>query len=259
MIRTILTLAICLGCTLCPAQRDSSLTEEFGRLSAKQRTRIALKEQEEAARDTEFNALMAQAEKHFQDRSYDEALAVFKEARRRRPYNVHPKVKIQDLEAFIKERDRRKEALNEHAAVQEPNVAVPYTPTEPVRTATPPSAVPAKAIKTTPPGATVSKPINTAATADTKASSSLSKPAKALSAPKVVPPESQQAITPAVTPAQGERIYKEGASIVIERAIERDGHLIVYRKVFQSSGAVVHFEDGRPITQREWDAVFAVR
>src|SRR5688500_7347055 len=107
MIRVSLIFFLLISCAELVAQRDSSLTEEFGKLSAKQRTKIAQQEEKDAANDLEFKQLMAEAENLFQQKAYDEALSVFKQARKKRPYNVHPKVKIQDLEAFIKERDNR--------------------------------------------------------------------------------------------------------------------------------------------------------
>jgi hypothetical protein len=83
------------------AQRDSSLTRDFAKLSAKERSRIAREEQDAAAADAQFQSVMAEAEALFAQQRYEAALARYQEARRLRPYNVFPKVKIQDLEALI--------------------------------------------------------------------------------------------------------------------------------------------------------------
>lgn len=81
---------------------QDGLTAEFANLSAKERTRIAKKEDKEAAQDLVFQDMMQQADVLFKDQQFNEALAVYRQARKRRPYNVHPKVKIQDLQALLK-------------------------------------------------------------------------------------------------------------------------------------------------------------
>lgn len=78
-----------------------SLTDEFSRLSAKARTRLAKKEAAEATADVQFQNLMLGADSLFQIGEYYTSLDVYEQARTRRPLNVHPKVKIQDLQALI--------------------------------------------------------------------------------------------------------------------------------------------------------------
>ena len=77
------------------AQRDSSLTQDFAKLSAKERARMAAHEEQDAAADTAFQARMKQAELRFQQGAFQNALDLYRQARSMRPYNVHPKVKIQ--------------------------------------------------------------------------------------------------------------------------------------------------------------------
>lgn len=91
---------------LCSAQ-NSSLTKDFAKLSAKERTKLAKQEIENAAKDARFIELMSNAESAFRARDYDEALGIYKEARHRRPLNVNPKVKIEDLEALIAQQNDR--------------------------------------------------------------------------------------------------------------------------------------------------------
>ena len=69
-------LAVLLRAGLLVAQEDTSLTRTFDGLSAKERNRIAKREQEESAQDQRYQALMVEAEDHFRARRYEESLAV---------------------------------------------------------------------------------------------------------------------------------------------------------------------------------------
>ena len=93
---TILTLSMVVH-----AYGQNSLTDEFEGMSAKQRTQVAKQEQEVAANDPVFQKLMQEADSLARSRSYGAALDRYREARRQRPYNVRPKVRIQDLEDLI--------------------------------------------------------------------------------------------------------------------------------------------------------------
>jgi hypothetical protein len=203
-------------------------------------------------RDPVFQALMSEAEQLFQQKNYDDALAVFKQARQARPYNVHPKVKIHDLEVLIKARN---EAPSARASGNDPMIAaaIPTPPVEPLslpqmeRTATKPDVV-TEAENRTP--ITERKPL----------------PVQ----PRETPPNSERSGTSpghvAASPApahpslqRGERIYKEAGAVVIERTFEEDGRLVTYRKVIPPWGPPVHFKDGTPITIHGWEEVFGDR
>ncbi len=248
MIRSFTAIALCIGCLHSSAQRDSSLTEEFSKLSAKQRSKIALQEQDDAAKDPEFIALMKRGEELFKFRRYDEALTVYKQARRKRPYNVHPKVKIQDLEAYIKERDR---------AATEPVVKPPEKdPGSADQTYAVPAATPL----------IMATPEVDPMAADQPRS-------KAASPSKQIPPSDAPQIKGSVPivaliPAghatssvlnQGERIFKEGGAVVTERMLKEYGRKVIYRKVDRPGTRPIHFRDGIPITVRAWDDVFGGR
>ena len=97
----VILLLMLLRSSLLPAQRDSSLTSEFARMSAKERARIAREEGALAETDTAFQAAMRAGEEHFRAARYHEALDRYQRARNLRPHNVHPKVKIQDLQALL--------------------------------------------------------------------------------------------------------------------------------------------------------------
>ena len=104
-------------------QDDKSLTDGFSKLSAKERTRIAEQENRDAEADTAYQRLMRQADLAFRQARYQDALGAFEEARARRPYNVYPKVKIQDLRALI--RKKEEEAANQPGNVQPPAPSTP--------------------------------------------------------------------------------------------------------------------------------------
>lgn len=242
------------------AQPDSSLTPEFAGMSAKERSRLARKEAEEAGQDAAFQAVMRDAEALFTAQRYDEALARFEEARRLRPLNVYPKVKIQDLQALIAKRNA------ERRAVVDTTLPIPSPPNE-VKPAEPrPTPSPAPQVKEPAP---MPQPV----------------PAPPLPRDSVVPPPSskEEAPRPQPRPVQPplppgmsvpspasstetpapvkpdglqERTYKEGNAVVLERRVVKEGRETIYRRVNHPWGAVVYFEDGLAIPARRWVEVF---
>jgi len=236
--------ALLLGAAEAGAQEDTSLTKEFAGMSAKERTRVAKQETEDAARDPAFQAVMQEAEALFSAQRYDEALARFQEARRMRPLNVYPKVKIKDLEALIAKRDAERSVeppVEQLVAVPDPVVVTPPptpvpTKVEAAKTEEPPkpkpliAPVPDPMVRTTP--AEQSMPI-------------------ARPAPSV----RDSAKTP-LAEGTHERIYKEGRAVVQERRIVTAGQETVYRKVTHPWGDVVYFQDGLAVPARVWAEVF---
>lgn len=262
----------------CGAQgKDGSLTSDFKELSPKERSKIAAKETQEAASDSGYQLLMQQADAAFREGLYEDALAAFQKARTLRPYNVYPKVKIQDLQALIKRRDQ--ELSEQRPAIPPPSdpvpaeVAshpVPVSPEQPVTTPIPPSAPPATpdAAATTPaalpfpPAKAEPMPIEQGVPPT---------PAKVKSpaeTPKPTPPDlpaasseirSRLVVTPAaeVEPATlGERVYLEAGATVTERTVEDEGRTVVYKKVVHPWGQTYHFKDGLAISDREWNDRF---
>lgn len=237
------------------AQADSSLTDEFSKLSAKERARIAKKEQEEAVQDRPFQAVMATAEQLFQQRLYDESLERFKEARRLRPLNVYPKVKIQDLQALIAKRD-----AEERAVIQPP--PQPEAPLEKDSTIAPIEAVPE-----------ITRAQETQELAPIKAPEDAT---PAAPAPVKTPerlPEKKPAMVPVAQPVGAkpkpaepdlpegvtERSFLEGRAVVLERRVVHEGRETIYRRVAHPWGQVVHFRDEQPISEREWSDAFPAR
>jgi hypothetical protein len=217
--------------------QEEGLVRDFEKLGAKERARIAKEEQEAASKDIGYQAVMAEAEELFRAQRFEASMAKFKEARALRPYNVYPKVKIQDLEALIAERDAEAAlSLPEKVEEPKPSVVVPVVP----------DPVPVKREVAPPPTSLV--------------------PAK-VDPKSVVAPLPKVVSTPVVQEKQkkdvplqeGERIYKEGRSIVVERHVELDGRIVVFRKVSHPWGAVDHFRDGGPIPAHAYEEVMEGR
>lgn len=243
-----LLLTLCI--MFCMAQGDAGLTEEFSKLSAKERARIAKQEQEEAAKDPIYQAVMAQAEDLFKQRQYDEALARFTEARGIRPYNVYPKVKIQDLQALIAERDAEQAAR--------PDTSAPV-----IRTSAPalvPVVEPVEAIVEVP-----SKPIVETAPKPKEEPHPVPRPV--VEKPKVAPPiRDTVRVAPAPVEAAPklpdgttERTYQEGRAIVLERQVVTHGKSVIFKKVTHPRGEPVYFKDGIAIPARVWNEAFRDR
>lgn len=233
----------------CTAQETDGLTSDFDKLSPKERSKIAAKETREAAADSGYQVLMQRADVAFRAGRYEDALSIFEKARVLRPYNVYPKVKIQDLQALIKRRDRE---LSEQKSKAAPpaapvEVAAPAPPVTPM-TAPPPSAP-------GPPKAASEQPIPPASTegrgdpAPEKASPpSFSSFGTARPAP---PPEVE-----AEPATLGERIYMEAGATVIERTVEDEGRPVVYKKVVHPWGRTFYFKDGLAISEQAWNNRF---
>jgi hypothetical protein len=258
LLRLLVIPAWLLVCAL-HAQPDSSLTREFAGMSAKERSQLARKEAEEAAQDAAFQAVMRDAEALFTAQRYDDALARFEEARRMRPLNVYPKVKIQDLQALIAKRNAERDAARDTAP---PSPA----PQQEVRSAEQvPAPPPTTAVK-------VPEPLSAAPTVVQAAprDSAVKPPALKDEAPKPEPRPDRPVplsgtpstptptVTPAPAPPDGlqERTYKEGNAVVLERRLVKEGRETIYRRVNHPWGAVVYFEDGLAIPARRWAEVF---
>lgn len=247
------------GCLSCLAQgKRESLTRDFASLPAKERSRIAAREAEEARQDTLYQRLMREGDLAFQAGHYNEALDTFRKARELRPYNVYPKVKIEDLQALIRKREA---AVAAEAA---PPVELP-------------EAVPAKpepeAVVADPPDAPAPKSPSAAVQEDAPA------PQPAASPPVAPAPDTQPAVTqrPPATPVKadpppplpplpmaeeqpvretGSRVYLQAGAVVTENSVEENGKVVVYKRVAHPWGQTFYFKDGLDMTAREWEARF---
>ncbi len=214
------------GCGTLLAQSDrGSLTEQFPKLGAKERARIAAQEAEGSNKDNAYQDAMHQAEQSFQEGRYEDALALYEKARAMRPYNVYPKVKIEDLHALLAKQAAPQDTAAsvgsnvKNASAPEPHALEPPPPT-PVHEA--PAMFQRSAL---PEPAAVEDPV----------------------------PE-----PPSVKKAEGviERRYKEGHAFVIERTVRVEGRTVVCKRVFHNWGQVYYFEDGLAVDERVWKARF---
>ncbi len=209
-------------------QSRKPLTDGFDRLSAKERTRIAEKETADAALDTAYQRWMQQGDTEFREQRYDEALEAYMEARRLRPYNVYPKVKVEDLQALIRKREAAK-------------TLPPEDGPEPIPVPSPPMESPSGAIA----------PVQTA----TPSAKSPVGPAQPREATHVEPQVPKAETLPPIT--EGQRVYMEAGAVVTERVTDEDGRPVLYKKVAHPWGQTFYFKDGRSIPEREWQARFS--
>ena len=226
----------------CAAQgNEGGLTKDFDKLSPKERTKIAARETQEAAADSGYQVTMREADQAFQAGRYEDALAAFQRARTMRPYNVYPKVKIEDLQALIKKKEREEA----EKAASAPSSVTP-SPTPEVKnsaamvTATPPPPTPPVKAPEPPPIETASEPMP------------LPKPLSEEQRPAATRPEPE---SPPLLP--GQRVYMEAGAVVTERTVDNDGKLVVYKKVAHSWGQTFYFKDGLAISAREWGDRFS--
>ena len=225
------------------------LDGEFDQLSAKERSRIAKEEENGASKDARYQTVMIEAEALFQQQRFDEALERFQVARELRPFNVYPRVKIQDLQALIAKRDGA-------SAPPEPELGTATAPDIPATSPLHEAVVPEPSIA-------VERPKELPPLVDSTPAQRTGPGAKPPSTtqrtePTVVRTErvQEQAVAPL---EEGEHIYMEGRALVVERRVAQEGRIAVFRKVTHPWGAVVYFKDATAIPERMWAEVFGSR
>lgn len=236
----------CVGLLVQAQSPEDQLTLALKDMSPKQRSKMAVRETAEAQQDSAYQHAMRDAEAAFRTEQYEEALANYRKAREIRPYNVYPKVKIQDLQALIQKRQADAQVTQ----------AVPASPTNGDSLRVAPKVKPA-AVETL--------QVNTV---DPPEAASPARPPKAMRPPEPAPerlpsaertnavPETKSRPERPATVTPGERVYLEGGAVVTERTVIEDGRTTVYKRVVQRSGQVFHFKDGRSITALEWQERF---
>jgi len=263
-----------------------SLTDDFSSLSAKARTRMAKKEAIGSASDVQFQKLMSSADSLFQIGEYSASIDAYEQARTRRPLNVHPKVKIQDLQALLdseegmngelvgKEDEIPLQISDLNAPIQEERVQekvenVPLDEKKPdpkavdetITEITTPSALPA----------TLQDPSNDLV----KVQRSLPLPTneqtetKLVAAPKNdldLKQEATKDFEPISTPyttdtkvpeprledSVEKEVYKEANAVITKLSVVRNGNLDIYKKVHHQWGFIFYFKNGSSITERMW-------
>lgn len=240
---TLIVLLFGLVAPVCVVAQPDQLTDEFSKLSPKERARIAKEEDANAAADAPFQALMAKAEELFRAKDFDGAMAVFKEARTLRPYNVYPKVKIEDLRVLIAKRD-----------AEQASQAPPPPPPEPVIVQGSPDPAPVKVEAEPTPTRVEPEPLR--APAPVKHSEPTHRPTPVVTKPTEKPVErvAQHDPEPESPLEEGERVYREGRSIVVETAASEDGRIIIYKKVSHPWGEEHFFREGLTISERAYKA-----
>ena len=213
-----------------------SLSAEFEKMSPKERARVAREEQAASSSDPAYLAAMAQGETNFRNGDLDAAMVNYEDARRLRPLNVYPKVKIEDLRVLI--RKREEELLAAKDSAPDP----PRTP-EPVVVIAderPIGKTEAATIKVVP----VEQP-----------ASQMAKRVDPVAKPKTT--EIREA-GPANTPVQKlpdgstENRYKQGNAEVTQITVTNNGRTTVYKRVAHKWGQVYWFQDGQAIDGRVW-------
>lgn len=217
------------------AQEDgASLTEEFRHMSAKERTRLAEREQEDASRDTVYQRIMADAEAAFQAGRYQEALEGYKLGRKRRPLNVYPKVKIEDIRELIAKRDAQ---AADSTSSQPRSVGVPE-------------------LDEKAPAASRTDKVIEKASAPVPGSAG--KPPVVRRA-RSIEETHDRAVDPApVTGPDGmvEEQFRQGTALVVQRTVTLGGERHVYRKVVHNWGQTYYFLDGNATDARVWTERF---
>jgi hypothetical protein len=235
----ILTL-LCGGPRAWAQDTTRSLTQDFPKLSAKERARIAAREAEESKQDQAYQELMRSGEKAFQEGHYEEAMHLFEQARTKRPYNVYPKVKIEDLKALM---------ARQSAGPDEPAS----------------SDAQGGPMKTAGEGSTGLLPTRTAGLVPVEPGAQQQTVTSLAEQPAVERGgDVAHAVMHEATPtyslkkAEGviERRYKDGRAFVIERVVTVDGRTVVYKRVYHPFGQVFFFEDGLSVDERVWKARF---
>ena len=269
---------IALSCAISLAgwcQERADAAGSFAHLSAKERTRLAKEEEREAATDDVYIELMAGAERLFKEQRFDEAMVSFEEARQRRPLNVYPKVKIDDLRVLISKRDAALQGTGTAVDTTIGPMSVPSPLEAPEGSATggvaavlgAPRPLP---VQPTSIGTVEGEPssnekpstrpvaIHVGQTAHNGAPRAKVATKPISEAPNSVverPGSVQRSLSDGVE----EERFKEGQALVLQRTC-RSGQLVqVFRKVDHPWGKTFYFLDGLPVQERVWTDRFGDR
>jgi len=237
VLATVLVMGLCAH-----AQDEDNLARDFQKLNAKERARIAKEEQEAAQNDAAYQSVMGDAELHFRELRFEESMAKFKEARALRPYNVYPKVKIKDLEVLIAKRD----AEEAEKQVEQPPNPSSTVQLEPIGTGNPAvSSDPTEVVSDPAPVPLIVPKVPERAVFSSQ--ETVPDPPVQHRTPAPFHVQKQPVADPLPPEAEGEKVYKEGRSVVVEVRLARNGRLVVYRKVTHPWGGIDHFRDGTSI------------
>lgn len=251
-----LSMALVLQTTASAQSGEVVLTEEFSRLSAKERSRIAREEQDNAKLDHVYQGLMSSAESLFQLERYEEALVKYQEARALRPLNVYPPVKIQDIQALIQERDRKAAVMARevNSPVEAPRPAMPEEAPEVV---SPPPPVVMATGEVPVPASVVVVPVEEPMRGSTSEGSV--PPARPPREPEPAGVGPTDMVTQVLPDGVRETRYMLGSSQVIEREVVAADRRVLYKRVAHHWGAIYYFQDGQPVDERVWRARFGDR
>jgi hypothetical protein len=183
---------------------------------------------------------------------YEDALALYQQARQQRPYNVYPKVKIQDVRALIQARDAQERPPDEPLP-EEPVIAVPVLSELDEADVPPPTKEPVPVVVPDKEERAV-EPARPERPEDRPVPPPIREP-NVPPTPKAV----QEAEYRDMPEGFAERIFREGGHIVTERRVNGPEGEVVYRRVLQSWGGVQHFRNGVAVPERVWTEAFDSR
>jgi len=217
---------------------------DWSKLSAKQKIKIAKKEQKAAKKDPEYLKLMEEALVLFQEGNFEEAKVKYQAAHDRRPDNVYPIVMLEDIEVAINSPEEEiveenvQEVIEEEATpiiapvINETNVEIQEDEVEelivePEITESEEIILPTVAEKPT----TVVKPTKQ--------------------------PEKETTRVQVQKEYLNDGVYKdsfkEGSANVEQIKIVKKGVETTYRKVSHSWGAIYYFKGEDSISKNEWE------
>lgn len=260
-----------------------SLTDEFSSLSAKARTRLAKKEAAGSASDIPFQKLMSSADSLFQIGEYNASINVYEQARTRRPLNVHPKVKIQDLQALLdseegmngelvgKEDEIPIQISDLNAPIQEEQIPGKVEndsleekkPDTNTIEETIPVIDPALTIPTTLkdpgnallneqgkfPNKKIEAEVLSTPEDDSKPIKNATTKYESISPPSSTDPKVQELD---LEDSVEKEVYKEANAVITKLTVVRNGNLDIYKKVHHHWGFIFYFKNGSSITERMW-------
>lgn len=222
--------------------------DEWSTMSAKQKIKIAKKEQKAAKKDPEYLKLMDEALLLFQKGNYKDAQRKYQEAHDRRPDNVYPKVMLEDIDIAMSLPEEEKEEVIVEEPIQEP------IEEEVLLVVTPEIAEPA-----------VEKPQeseeNNSKEEEIVETEVVALPQEVEKPTTVEKPKPQPERTTTRVQVQKEYLsdgvykdsFKEGNADVEQIKIVKKGIETTYRKVSHSWGAIYYFKGENDISKKEWE------
>lgn len=240
---------LCLLITFATFSFSATAQQDWSKLSASQKIKLAKKEQKAAKKDPTYLALMDEALALFQSGKYDEAKSAYEKAHELRPDNVYPMVMLDDIEIAMTLPQVEPEIEEAEAEIIAEEIAIEVLEEEIIE----------EEIEIIEEEILAEELMIEEAEVDSEIV--IAERAEPLKSPVATKKTEKVIVNHPAKVYEEDGVYKEnfkeGSANVEQITIVEKGASTIYRKVSHSWGAVYYFENGNAIFKTEWEKMLA--